>query len=1219
MATLSNHKFGSAGVGMDVWTDPGDLPNSGLTLAYNMYIDGTNLKTRPGIVGLLTTPMSYPIYTPTPYVKSDGTEWIIFCSGPPSSTTGGKIYQVQNTGGTATEILDAGNGNVSFNINAEAFRVAVCGGYAYMVWGGSIYRTNLSSAAASPIQALNPPVVAPNVSLSNIPLDPLTTVTGWTADTIATNWAYTDIVISSGSSYQVTSALRPFQQTDAGATLTITGGTGFTTGAHTISSVSADGVATLATSAGTVNSTGGTGTLPQLTVASNMIPNGQSDLESYSGPYGGTPHQNVPIGDIVGKSWVSTNDNSGCLAAANGYWAPNYLGSFNSNLSSVANVWFALDDPSVGFTSLTAFYNSGPTVPLQVPLLADSPSNYRSVNQFYVSYNYFTTDTTSKQGLNVTLNAYSDTAASVLIGTASDTFIPVYSNQSTKQVHGVVLSFPGLAVPIKSIVLTIQGAATNVNATAFGNHYGFPCMANVSITPIATGTNGGLQFGNTFAEQNPGILINHGEPAGPFFGAIAGERIMKDYGSSNLQNWSLSPVITFNLLPAPGSQLTLQDLVSDGLSMSLVLRQNGSTTEYIAPLTVSSDGTYMTTDVSAYIPISIYSDFEYMYLQFNSNINTGTSTPSLFVITSITQAGNLPISQSGLTFAPATYIVEELNDFGDATYTDPLESSGGPISNEVQPTAVFAVGNIKLPSAVNSNTTALAVFRGGLTFNDGLYRLIATVPLTSDYVEPVSYSDLVVGSTTTHVSSVARPFVSGDVGKILYILAGTGFNDGPLTVNSVSGGVAVLSASAGIASSTGGIAQLGGDTLNRDLQNPYVTWDHSTMTLTDNTPDSFLNFALTLQYGRDLPPTNCTCITSHQNRIWAASGQVISGSWDLTADAQNGIYFTNVDLSTDPYAQTKGVTFSVGYGDNDNIQSLLSANSSLLILKHRSAAIVDGYDPTNFVCQSYLTSAGLGNVASRAAVVCGNVSKVWFLGPDNVYEFDGNVTNPKGTPIQPLLHPNGYDGGVTIPTTLFSKSAMFYYDQRLFLLAPVSGGTQNSTCYVFDFRNGCWSQWGISMTSGASLTGSSDGDGAYMGGYDGQLYTFAPGGDRSLPTSYPEGIPYTGISRGMGEEQQTFSPTGEVGMNFIEPNKASRIYIMGKAPANTQITLFCYADDNESVEYSTPFTVSGKFVVQSFVRGVEGNQIFVGVSGLATSQVTIRAFGAEVEKRKVPR
>ena len=78
--------------------------------------------------------------------------------------------------------------------------------------------------------------------------------------------------------------------------------------------------------------------------------------------------------------------------------------------------------------------------------------------------------------------------------------------------------------------------------------------------------------------------------------------------------------------------------------------------------------------------------------------------------------------------------------------------------------------------------------------------------ITLDASQP--YTDLVIGSTTTHVTSAARPFTAANVGAALIVTSGTGFTAQLVTINSVSGGVAVCSSSLGTAGSTGGNATL---------------------------------------------------------------------------------------------------------------------------------------------------------------------------------------------------------------------------------------------------------------------------------------------------------------------------------------------------------------------------------------------------------------------------
>lgn len=74
----------------------------------------------------------------------------------------------------------------------------------------------------------------------------------------------------------------------------------------------------------------------------------------------------------------------------------------------------------------------------------------------------------------------------------------------------------------------------------------------------------------------------------------------------------------------------------------------------------------------------------------------------------------------------------------------------------------------------------------------------------------IAYTDLVIGATTTHLTSVANPFTSVHVGNFIQITGGTNFTKNIYEVLSVSAGVAVMSTSVGTAAATGGTGNLGG-------------------------------------------------------------------------------------------------------------------------------------------------------------------------------------------------------------------------------------------------------------------------------------------------------------------------------------------------------------------------------------------------------------------------
>lgn len=73
-----------------------------------------------------------------------------------------------------------------------------------------------------------------------------------------------------------------------------------------------------------------------------------------------------------------------------------------------------------------------------------------------------------------------------------------------------------------------------------------------------------------------------------------------------------------------------------------------------------------------------------------------------------------------------------------------------------------------------------------------------------------TFTDLVIGATTTNVISVSHSFVAADVGNCMQISAGTGFTKGIYEIVSVAAGVATLDRSAGVAASSGGTYAVGG-------------------------------------------------------------------------------------------------------------------------------------------------------------------------------------------------------------------------------------------------------------------------------------------------------------------------------------------------------------------------------------------------------------------------
>ena len=73
-----------------------------------------------------------------------------------------------------------------------------------------------------------------------------------------------------------------------------------------------------------------------------------------------------------------------------------------------------------------------------------------------------------------------------------------------------------------------------------------------------------------------------------------------------------------------------------------------------------------------------------------------------------------------------------------------------------------------------------------------------------------AFTDLVIGVTTTELTSAANPFGATDVGNIIRITSGTGFTVGYYEVISVAVVTATMDRAVGTGGSTGGVGNLGG-------------------------------------------------------------------------------------------------------------------------------------------------------------------------------------------------------------------------------------------------------------------------------------------------------------------------------------------------------------------------------------------------------------------------
>jgi hypothetical protein len=241
MIPLMQHRFR----GLNLYVPPQDMEPDELRIADNVFIKGGQPRTRPGLVGQLTTKYGTALYAPVEYIRPDGSTNVIF-------TTGGKLYQWVKGATAASEVFL--NGTTSFNLISPQTSIIRQGKYAYVVDG----QQNLTDLV---IQSTNTQVSSATHTFQQGDVAKQITITS------GTGFNYTDLVIDGSVSTKVTSVGRAFLSTDVGGTLQVTSGSGWTVQTVTITAVVA-GAATLSASAGTLGSPAGHATL--------TIPNGLS-------------------------------------------------------------------------------------------------------------------------------------------------------------------------------------------------------------------------------------------------------------------------------------------------------------------------------------------------------------------------------------------------------------------------------------------------------------------------------------------------------------------------------------------------------------------------------------------------------------------------------------------------------------------------------------------------------------------------------------------------------------------------------------------------------------------------------------------------------------------------------------------------------------------------------------------------------------------------------
>lgn len=390
----------------------------------------------------------------------------------------------------------------------------------------------------------------------------------------------------------------------------------------------------------------------------------------------------------------------------------------------------------------------------------------------------------------------------------------------------------------------------------------------------------------------------------------------------------------------------------------------------------------------------------------------------------------------------------------------------------------------------------------------------------------------------------------------------------------------------------------------------YLTWNHTTRTLRDNTPDLSLFYTDSLITGRGTPPVGAQAVAQWQNRLWLAKGSTLYGSWLLTESNSAGLYFNSISTPDDPNLAIKGLQVSVGGADNDTIKALISLGAMLIILKSRSVWMLTGNSGDNFQLSGHLIQAGVGCVAPRAWALVENAP--WFLAGDGVWEYDGGDTiQPKSLEIEPLLAPAVY-GQTPIPAQYFTQAAMLYAGRRLYLFAPgTASDTANTVAYVLDMRQGGWTRFtGMNISSACTTSSAGDNAEIYLAGLDGQIYQLTGSGDTATRDATPAAVPFSFTSRGFGQEEN--------GLKWWQESLPTYLYAAVNTNEATSVTLGATAAGCAAT-FSATYHATGRTSARvPIANNVRGDHVSISVGGSTVTQTKITSVATEIAQGGLP-
>jgi hypothetical protein len=1146
-------------IGLDLMSAPQDIQAGYSQQMDNLFVDGRILKSRPGIQGLLTTPFGSASYGLVAYKKLNNVTELVYCNG-------GKLFRQVKGAATATEILL--NGSTSFNLNSATVQMQRIGKYLYVIDGQPttpLYRIDLdASPAATAVTALTFPTIALSVSLTNTVLDSTSDVTKWAG--------------------QPTFNFTPFPASNSvgGGMIgnpTFIGGSGnshdppppgWQTGGDTMDfqSVYSNPSAAYFDSGGgpqwvdieAPNAYYGTTTFTYtdlvlvsggggLTVSSAARPFVSTDKGSTIQIMGGTGFiLNIYTIASVAAGIASLTSSAGTAASTGG------KGTLVAQTNTIRNPRVFLSSASVGLKT------GGGTGKIDAILI---PESHTITSKPVVVINDLSITATGSFNTIVHSNTYTFVSGDV------GKIITITSGTSFTVGAYTIISVSGGNATVQGNAGTV-GASSGVmqlgldaSATSWGDH-------NYSLENPPSAIPGGAI--DIPVSVPPGVLTVNNSVF-----SLTSLTMDPDYirlrWLGPAQEPALTGVVSSTLQPVDVRLLVSNASGNNGIRLSANNPNNtkGFGFNCLGGSWVRRDYTSAPLDLSTATNIS---------MGYSAPASQG-QIPFRFGF----QSHGDPISaikwSAPVTYSPdGTYFSTDISPFSAASraaidyiYIQILTD----LPTTTDPTNVCTLGPLTL--AGNLSATSGSAYAGPYTY---VYTEVATTAQGDIETDPAPVSNQISanGLTAEAIFTIPAAVNGATTSFNIYRYGGTLVTqDGPP--------VAYLVANVPVA----GPSQAAFDSTHT------YTWNYVTRVFVDNTPDYALVTATTLVTGRGAPPLGAQAMCEWQGRLWLSKGSVLYGSWLITSTSAAALYFNATITPDDPYAVIKGIQFSVGGTDNDNIAALMPHGAELMVLKGRAIRVVTGLDAINFALIDYHSHSGIGCIAPRAVELIGNnesgVGNIWTLASSGLFEYIGGGSSlapaNRSLLIQPQLNPSEV-GLPALQPAAYAGSCCIYHGQRLYLSTPnAPADTRNTVTWVYDFRMGGWTKYLFGCTGFAATSSSSDNNDLFLTGYDGQIYALQGHGDKATPAAAATAVQVNYKSRGFGQES--------AGDAYYRTNKPQRFHADFTTQETAVATLTAVANNCPQV-WTLAYTVNGAYGEKPLKinSGVRGDYVTASIS-----------------------